>query len=58
VTLRGGADVDFDARALVAALGALEVHDPCGCVVVRTSASHRIGRAGVDIWLTVDLPNP
>ena len=56
VTLRGGADVDFDARALVAALGALEVHDPCGCVVVRTSASHRIGRSGVDVWLTVDLP--
>ena len=56
VTLRGGADVDFDARALVAALGALEVHDPCGCVVVRTSASHRIGRGGVDVWLTVDLP--
>ena len=41
---------------LVAAVGALELHDPCGCVVVRATAAHRIGRDGVDVWLTVDLP--
>jgi hypothetical protein len=58
VTLRGGADVDFDARELVAALGAVELHDPCGCVVLRASAAHRIGRDGVDVWLSVDLPRP
>ena len=57
VTARGGADVDLDARELVAALGSLELHDPCNCVVVRASASHRIGRDGVDVWLTVDLPS-
>jgi hypothetical protein len=56
VTTRAGADVDLDGRQLVAALGALELHDPCGCVVVRATASHRIGREGVDVWLTVDLP--
>jgi len=56
VTTRAGADVDLDARQLVAAVGALELHDPCGCVVVRATAAHRIGRDGVDVWLTVDLP--
>jgi hypothetical protein len=55
VTTRAGADVDLDARELVAALGAIELHDPCGCVVVRATASHRIGRSGVDAWLTVDV---
>jgi hypothetical protein len=59
VTARGGADVDLDASGgaqLVAAVGALELHDPCGCVVVRASVAHRIGRDGVDAWVTVDLP--
>ena len=59
ITARGGADADFSAPGgaqLVAAVGALELHDPCGCVVVRATAAHRIGRDGVDVWLTVDLP--
>jgi len=56
VTASGGADFDLDARELVDAGGALEVHDPCGCVVVRTSAAHRIGRPGVDVWVAVDVP--
>lgn len=55
VTTRAGADFDLEARELVAALGAIELHDPCGCVVVRASAAHRIGRSGVDAWLTVDV---
>jgi hypothetical protein len=58
VTARGGADVDLAAGQLVAALGAIELHDPCGCVVVRASAAHRVGREGVDVWLSVDLPSP
>jgi hypothetical protein len=58
ITTRGGADVDFDQRQLVAAVGSLELHDPCNCVVVRATASHRIGRGGVDAWLAVDLPLP
>jgi hypothetical protein len=59
VTTRAGADADFDpgrTLRLVAAVGALELHDPCNCVVVRATAAHRIGRDGVDVWLTVDLP--
>ncbi len=62
VTVRGGADVDLDALAgdteLVAAAGSLELHDPCNCVVVRATASHRIGRDGVDAWVSVDLSMP
>jgi hypothetical protein len=57
ITTRGGADVDLDARQLVAAVGAVELHDPCNCVVVRATVAHRIGRDGVDVWVTVDLPS-
>ena len=56
VTVRAGADADLSARELVAVGGALEVHDPCGCVVVRANAAERIGRGGVDVWLSIDLP--
>jgi hypothetical protein len=58
ITTLGGADVDLDAGELVAAVGSLELHDPCNCVVVRASAAHRIGRGGVDAWVSVDLPLP
>ena len=58
ITARGGADVDLTAGELVAALGSLELHDPCGCVVVRATAAHRIGREGVDAWVSVDLSTP
>ncbi|MBV9948107.1 MAG: hypothetical protein JOZ69_14730 [Myxococcales bacterium] len=61
VTARAAADLDLDARVLVAAVGSVELHDPCGCVVLRASASRRIGRDGVDAWLSVDLkalPSP
>jgi hypothetical protein len=56
VTARGGGDYDFDARELVAAIASLELHDPCNCVVVRATTAHRIGREGIDAWLSVDLP--
>jgi hypothetical protein len=56
VTARGGADVDFGAREIVAAAGSLEFHDPCGCVVLRANGAHRIGRPGVDVWIAVDVP--
>ena len=55
-TTRAGADADLTSGRLVSALGALELHDPCGCVVLRATAAHRIGRDGVDVWFTVDLP--
>jgi hypothetical protein len=56
VVVRGGADADLNSGRLVAAAGALELRDPCGCVVVRANGAHRIGRDGVDVWVTVDLP--
>jgi hypothetical protein len=56
VTTRGGADMDLTSGELVAAIGSLELHDPCNCVVLRATAAHRIGRDGVDAWLSVDLP--
>jgi hypothetical protein len=56
VALRGGADADLLARSLVAAVAAVEVHDPCECVVVRLSGAHRVGRSGVDVWLSIELP--
>jgi hypothetical protein len=55
VTARGGADGDLTAERLVAVRGSLEVHDRCGCFGVRLSASERLGRDGVDVWLSVDL---
>jgi hypothetical protein len=58
ITARAGADVDLDPSELVAALGSLEIHDPCNCVVVRATAAHRIGREGVDAWVSVDLSAP
>jgi hypothetical protein len=55
-TTRGGADADLSASRLLAVAGSIELHDPCGCVVVRASGAHRLGREGVDVWLTIDLP--
>jgi hypothetical protein len=56
ITTRGGVDYDLTDNDLVAAVGSLELHDPCNCVTVRATVSHRIGRSGVDAWVTVDLP--
>jgi hypothetical protein len=51
----GGADMDFTAQVLVAARGGIEVRDHCGCFRLRANAAHRIGRDGVDAWVTIDL---
>jgi hypothetical protein len=56
VTVRAAADGDAETRQLIAAVGSIELHDPCGCVVVRATVAHRIDRDGVDAWLSVDLP--
>ncbi len=55
VTARGGADADLSTERLVAARASLEVHDRCHCVAVRLSGAERLGREGVDVWLSVDL---
>ena len=51
----GGADVDLTAQTLVAARGGIELRDHCGCVLLRANAAHRLGRDGVDAWVTLDL---
>lgn len=48
-------DVDATSGELLSARGAVELRDRCGCVTVRAFGSHRLGREGVDVWLTVDL---
>jgi hypothetical protein len=55
ITARGGVDGDLSAERLVATRGSIEVHDRCDCVAVRLSAAERLGRDGVDVWLSVDL---
>jgi hypothetical protein len=55
VTVRGGSTVDIERATMVAAVGSIEVHDSCRCTAVRLTSSNRIGRDGVDVWLTVDL---
>jgi hypothetical protein len=51
----GGVDVDFTAQVLVAARGGIELRDHCGCILFRANAAHRLGRDGVDGWVTIDL---
>ena len=51
----GGVNVDLTAQVLVAARGGIELRDHCGCLRVRANAAHRIGRDGVDAWVTIDL---
>jgi hypothetical protein len=49
VTTRGGVDVDFTERSLIAAVGTLEIKDSCGCF------RFRAGREGIDVWIGVDV---
>jgi hypothetical protein len=55
--LASAADVDYDVthRALLGVRGATGYRHSCGCVAVLGSGGHRIGRAGFDASVTVDL---
>jgi hypothetical protein len=55
LTARAGADGDLSAERLLAARGSVEFHDRCGCVVLTANGAERIGRPGLDLWLTVSL---
>jgi hypothetical protein len=55
LTAGGGADADLSAERLLAGRGSLEFHDRCGCVVIAANGAERLGRPGVDVWLTVSL---
>ncbi len=50
-----GAEGDLVASALLGAFGGLELRDPCRCVVVRAHGAHRLGREGIDVWLSLDI---
>jgi hypothetical protein len=52
------ADVDFDARALLAVKGLAEYRHPCGCFGLGLVVAHRVGREGVDAAVTVDVVPP
>jgi hypothetical protein len=55
LTTRGGVEMDLSALVVTAATGSIELRDKCGCFRIRFSASHRLGRDGVDVWTTIDL---
>jgi hypothetical protein len=55
VTTTAGADVDATHEELVAARGGIELRDRCGCVTLRANGSQRIGREGVDVWVSLDF---
>jgi hypothetical protein len=50
-----GADGSLDEPHLLGARGEVAAHDRCGCFVIRSGISHRIGREGVDVWVVVDF---
>ncbi len=52
------ADVDLDARTLLAVKGLAEYRHPCGCFGLGLVVAHRMGRDGVDAAVTVDLVPP
>ncbi len=58
VSAMGGADGDLSTPALLGAFGGLELRDSCQCFVVRAFGSGRVGRPGVDMWLTLDVLAP
>lgn len=55
ITTSIGADGDASARELVAFRGGFDLRDRCGCVTLHANGAHRIGREGVDIWVTLDF---
>ncbi|WP_394830952.1 hypothetical protein LVJ94_31035 [Pendulispora rubella] len=55
IVTRSGVDADLDEPRLLGARGSIELRDRCECIVLRVTGSHRLGRDGVDVWMTIDL---
>jgi hypothetical protein len=55
VRTQAGADADLTSRELLAVRGSVEFRDKCGCLAIRAIAAERLGRPGVDVWVTIDL---
>jgi hypothetical protein len=49
------ADYDLTRRTLLSVRGTIGYRHPCGCLAVTLWGGHRLGRGGVDSWLTIDL---
>jgi hypothetical protein len=49
------ADADLGAGELIAIRGAAGYHHRCGCLAAVANVAHRVGRGGVDVWLSLDL---
>lgn len=58
VSVSGGAEgaaLVTSAPTLLGAYGALELRDACECLLIRAVGSGRLGRPGVDVWLTLEV---
>jgi hypothetical protein len=55
VTINGGVDQDVSARTLLSVRGSVGYQHPCRCLSVDTFVAHRLGREGVDFWVSIDL---
>ncbi len=55
VTAMGGVDADLTRETLLGTAFGVELRDKCQCLVLRTFGSHRLGRDGVDVWITIDV---
>jgi hypothetical protein len=55
--LATAADVDYDATSgtLLGVRGSVGYRHPCRCLALTGWGSHRIGRPGADVWITLDL---
>lgn len=53
-----GADGDATAIELLDVVAGIELRDRCGCLGLRVTGSHRLGREGVDVWATIDVVPP
>jgi hypothetical protein len=55
--LATAADVDYDAtgRELLGVRGSIGYRHPCRCLALTGWGSHRLGRPGADVWVTLDL---
>jgi hypothetical protein len=53
--LSSGADFDVENERFVSTRMGLGYRHPCGCIAASAWASHRVGREGIDAWISLDL---
>jgi hypothetical protein len=55
ITGLSGVVYDLTADRLLSVNGGLRYDHPCRCVALSGSGGHRVGREGIDLWVTLDL---